>query len=79
MDTLAYTLLCSNLGPDPAANVVVTDLAQKRQDLMIEGLLGIGDELAALEKLRANFKLGTVLLLPIGFVILFVIVLIMLV
>ena len=41
---------------EQGATVVVTDLARKRQDLMIEGLLGIGDELAALEKLVSEIE-----------------------
>jgi NAD(P)-dependent dehydrogenase (short-subunit alcohol dehydrogenase family) len=38
------------------ASVVVTDLARKRTDLSIEGLLGIGDEFAALEKLASEIE-----------------------
>ena len=41
---------------EQGANVVVTDLAQKRQDLMIEGLLGIGDDLTALEKVVSEIE-----------------------
>jgi 3-oxoacyl-[acyl-carrier protein] reductase len=41
---------------EQGADVVVTDLAQKRQDLMIEGLLGIGDDLTALEKVVSEIE-----------------------
>jgi NAD(P)-dependent dehydrogenase (short-subunit alcohol dehydrogenase family) len=41
---------------EQGASVVVTDLARKRGDLMIEGLLGIGDDLAALEKLVSEIE-----------------------
>jgi len=41
---------------EQGASVVVTDLARKREDLMIEGLLGIGDELGALEKVVSEIE-----------------------
>jgi len=41
---------------EQGANVVVTDLARKREELMIEGLLGIGDEFAALEALVSEIE-----------------------
>ncbi len=41
---------------EQGASVVVTDLARKRKDLTIEGLLGIGDELAALEKVVSEIE-----------------------
>lgn len=41
---------------EQGASVVVTDLARKREDLMIEGLLGIGEELAALEKVASEVE-----------------------
>jgi len=41
---------------EQGASVVVTDLAQKRKDLSIEGLLGIGDEFASLEKLVSEIE-----------------------
>jgi 3-oxoacyl-[acyl-carrier protein] reductase len=41
---------------EQGASVVVTDLAQKREDLMIEGLLGIGDEPGALEKVVSEIE-----------------------
>jgi NAD(P)-dependent dehydrogenase (short-subunit alcohol dehydrogenase family) len=41
---------------EQGANVVVTDLARKRKDLSIEGLLGIGDEFAALEKVVSEIE-----------------------
>jgi NAD(P)-dependent dehydrogenase (short-subunit alcohol dehydrogenase family) len=41
---------------EQGASVVVTDLARKRTDLSIEGLLGIGDEFAALEKLVSEIE-----------------------
>ena len=41
---------------EQGASVVVTDLARKRKDLMIEGLLGIGEELAALEKVVSEIE-----------------------
>ena len=41
---------------EQGASVVVTDLARKRQDLTIEGLLGIGDDFEALEKLVSEIE-----------------------
>ncbi len=41
---------------EQGASVVVTDLARKRKDLMIEGFLGIGDEPAALEKVVSEIE-----------------------
>ena len=41
---------------EQGASVVVTDLARKREDLMSEGLLGIGDEPASLEKLVTEIE-----------------------
>jgi 3-oxoacyl-[acyl-carrier protein] reductase len=41
---------------EQGASVVVTDLARKRTDLMIEGLLEIGDEFAALEQLVSEIE-----------------------
>jgi NAD(P)-dependent dehydrogenase (short-subunit alcohol dehydrogenase family) len=41
---------------EQGANVVVTDLARKREELMIEGFLGIGDELAALEDVVSEIE-----------------------
>ena len=38
------------------ARVVVTDVARERKDLMIEGLLGIGDDFSALERLVAEIE-----------------------
>jgi NAD(P)-dependent dehydrogenase (short-subunit alcohol dehydrogenase family) len=38
------------------ASVVVTDLARERKDLMIEGLLGIGDDFASLEELVSEIE-----------------------
>ncbi|MGW8323430.1 MAG: SDR family NAD(P)-dependent oxidoreductase, partial [Thermodesulfobacteriota bacterium] len=38
------------------ASVVVTDVARERKDLAIEGLLGIGDDFAALERLVAEIE-----------------------
>jgi 3-oxoacyl-[acyl-carrier protein] reductase len=41
---------------EQGASVVVTDIARKRQDLEVEGLLGIGDDFAALEGLVAEIE-----------------------
>jgi NAD(P)-dependent dehydrogenase (short-subunit alcohol dehydrogenase family) len=41
---------------EQGASVVVTDLARKREELMIEGFLGIGDGLAALEKVVSEIE-----------------------
>ena len=41
---------------EQGASVVVTDLARKREDLRIEGLLGIGEEFAALEKVVSEIE-----------------------
>jgi 3-oxoacyl-[acyl-carrier protein] reductase len=41
---------------EQGASVVVTDVARERKDLMIEGLLGIGDDFAALEKLVSEIE-----------------------
>jgi NAD(P)-dependent dehydrogenase (short-subunit alcohol dehydrogenase family) len=41
---------------EQGAIVVVTDVARERKDLMIEGLLGIGDDLAALENLVSEIE-----------------------
>jgi NAD(P)-dependent dehydrogenase (short-subunit alcohol dehydrogenase family) len=41
---------------EQGASVVVTDLARKREELMIEGLLGIGDEFAALEGVASEIE-----------------------
>jgi NAD(P)-dependent dehydrogenase (short-subunit alcohol dehydrogenase family) len=41
---------------EQGASIVVTDLARKREELMIEGFLGIGDEPAALEKLVSEIE-----------------------
>ena len=41
---------------EQGASVVVTDVARERKDLEIEGLLGIGDDFAALERLAAEIE-----------------------
>jgi NAD(P)-dependent dehydrogenase (short-subunit alcohol dehydrogenase family) len=41
---------------EQGASVVVTDLARKREDLMIEGFTGIGDDFAALEKVASEVE-----------------------
>jgi NAD(P)-dependent dehydrogenase (short-subunit alcohol dehydrogenase family) len=41
---------------EQGAIVVVTDVARKRKDLEIEGLLGIGDDFRALERLVAEIE-----------------------
>jgi NAD(P)-dependent dehydrogenase (short-subunit alcohol dehydrogenase family) len=41
---------------EQGASVVVTDLARERGDLMIKGLLGIGDDFAALERLVSEIE-----------------------
>ena len=44
---------------EQGAIVVVTDVARKRKDLEIEGLLGIGDDFRALERLVAEVPFYT--------------------
>lgn len=41
---------------EQGANVVVTDVARERKDLEIEGLLGIGDDFSALERLVSEIE-----------------------
>jgi NAD(P)-dependent dehydrogenase (short-subunit alcohol dehydrogenase family) len=41
---------------EQGASVVVTDIARERKDLEIEGLLGIGDDFAALERLVGEIE-----------------------
>jgi 3-oxoacyl-[acyl-carrier protein] reductase len=41
---------------EQGARVVVTDIARERKDLEVEGLLGIGDDFSALERLLAEIE-----------------------
>ena len=41
---------------EQGASVVVTDVARERKDLQIEGLLGIGDDFSALERLVTEIE-----------------------